>query len=132
LDQTATPLTVRFETRREDFPPNVEDPRIKHVLLYVVRARGATFDLSVEPLHFTEQGDDEAIGGGATTVDGVISTRRANGASWLPFTANRSPIGAWELALPDTPEVRARFRDEEIEDILFVVTYQGQTPQWPE
>jgi hypothetical protein len=45
------------------------------------------------------------------------------------------PFGAWELALPNTEEMRKRFDDEggneNIEDILFVITYSGRTPEWP-
>ena len=33
-DQAATPLTVRFTTVREDFPPNLNDLRLEHVILY--------------------------------------------------------------------------------------------------
>jgi hypothetical protein len=43
----------------------------------------------------------------------------------------RSPVGEWELALPNTAEMKSRFQDEEIEDILFVITYSGHTPAWP-
>ena len=70
------------------------------------------------------------VGGGAASVDGVISTRRGNGTNWLPMIG-RAPVGEWELALPDSAEVRSRFRDEEIEDILLVITFGGMTPAWP-
>jgi hypothetical protein len=43
----------------------------------------------------------------------------------------KSPIGEWELALPNTEEIKNRFKNEEIEDILFVITYAGHTPAWP-
>ena len=43
----------------------------------------------------------------------------------------KSPAGEWELALPDTEEMKVRFKNEEIEDILFVITYSGRTPEWP-
>ena len=66
----------------------------------------------------------------ARTTNGVISTRRANGASWLPLTG-KPPAGSWELALPNTPDVRDHFKKEEIEDLLFVITYDGRTPAWP-
>ena len=44
----------------------------------------------------------------------------------------KSPVGKWELALPNTSEIRQMFKDEQIEDILFVITYSGRTPEWPE
>lgn len=42
----------------------------------------------------------------------------------------KTPVGKWELALPDRPDIRNRFKNEEIEDILFVITYVGRTPDW--
>jgi hypothetical protein len=39
------------------------------------------------------------------------------------------PVGEWELTLPNTEEVRKSFEDEELDDILFVITYAGQTPE---
>lgn len=130
-EQSDLPMTVSFTTRREDFPPNVQDLEIEHLLLYFARADGASFEVPVTHLNFTSRDGEEVPGGGATTIGGVISTRRANGASWIPLTGN-SPVGEWELALPDTPEVRAHFENEEIEDVLFVVTYSGRTPAWPQ
>jgi hypothetical protein len=129
-EQTDTPMTVRFETRREDFPPNLENLRIEHVLLYFIGAGGEADELTVEHFTFSEQDSAGVVGGGATTVDGVISTRRGNGTSWLPMIGF-PPVGEWELALPDTPEIRARFQNEECEDILFVIVYGGETPKWP-
>lgn len=35
------------------------------------------------------------------------------------------------MALPATEEVKNRFKEEDIEDILFVITYSGYTPEWP-
>jgi hypothetical protein len=43
----------------------------------------------------------------------------------------KTPIGEWELALPDTEEMRNRFKDEQIDDMLLVITYSGRTPAWP-
>jgi len=48
----------------------------------------------------------------------------------------KPPAGEWELSFKfDDPvkdkEIRDRFKNEEIEDILFVVTYRGETPPWP-
>ncbi len=129
-DQSDEPLVVRFRARREDFPPNIDRLRVDQLLLYVARADGADFEIPVEDLRFTVQGGDEATSGGATTINGVISTRRTNGTSWVPLVGS-SPIGEWALALEDTPEVRDRFKNEQVEDMLFVITYAGETPPWP-
>ena len=36
-------------------------------------------------------------------------------------------MGTWELALPNTEEMKNRFKNEEIDDILLVLTYAGRT-----
>jgi hypothetical protein len=41
-------------------------------------------------------------------------------------------VGVWELTLPDTEVMRNRFQNEEIDDLLLVLTYEGSTPAWPE
>src|SRR5262249_44439070 len=92
-DQTATPLTVRFTTVREDFPPNIDDLKIQQVVLYFARADGESFDVTVGHLQFTEQGSAvPPIGGGGTSIDGVISTRRGNAVSWTAMIG-RTPVG---------------------------------------
>jgi hypothetical protein len=121
---------VKFQTFREDFPPNIETLKIQQVLLYFVRANQKTFELPITTLRFTEQGNQGTVGGSATPIDGVISTRRGNGSSWTAMIG-KIPIGEWELTLPNTEEIKKRFQDEELDDILFVITYSGRTPEWP-
>ena len=71
------------------------------------------------------------MGGAAgTSLDGIISTRRSNAGSWTALIG-KSPVGKWELALPNTEEMKNRFKNEEIDDILLVLTYAGRTPAWP-
>ncbi|MDX2032571.1 MAG: neuraminidase-like domain-containing protein [Blastocatellia bacterium] len=125
-DQTATPMVVRFQTTRSDFPPNLDDLRIAHVVLYFSRQSGRSFEVAVEQFSFTPQSEAGALGGAANSIDGIISTRRGNATSWLEMIG-RTPIGEWELALPDTEEFRNRLRDHEIEEVLFVLTYSGVT-----
>jgi Tc toxin complex TcA C-terminal TcB-binding domain len=129
-EQTKTPMKVKFQTFREDFPPNVETLKIQQVLLYFVRASQKTFELPITTLRFTEQGNQGTVGGSATPIDGIISTRRGNAGSWTA-TIGKAPVGEWELTLPNTEEVKKHFLDEEIDDILFVITYAGRTPEWP-
>jgi hypothetical protein len=123
-------MIVRFRTRKEDYPPNLENLRIQHVALYFARKAGLFFEIPVNYLRFTEDGSTGAVGGGATSVDGVIGTRRGNAGSWTAMIGKR-PAGEWELALPNTDEMKSRFKEEEIEDIIFVITYSGLTPEWP-
>ncbi len=132
--ERSTPMTVRFKTLREDFPPNVEAPKIQHVLLYFVRSDAASFEVPVSHLHCTAQEEPGTVGGSATSIDGIISTRRGNAGSWTAMIG-KSAIGDWELALPNTEEMRSRLGDENsnetILDILLVVTYSGRTPDSP-
>jgi hypothetical protein len=134
-EQSGTPMIVKFKTAREDFPPNLDDLRIEHVLLFFSRAvdesgREDLFEVEVKNLRFTPQGQKNSIGGGGTTIDGVISTRRGNGASWN-IMIGKPLAGEWELELPDTSEVKGWFKDEKIQEILLVITYSGRTPAWP-
>jgi hypothetical protein len=121
-------MIVRFRTRREDFPANIESLTIQHVVLYFARTDEGVGEIEVAHLRFTDQGGGEPAGGGATTSGGIISTRRINGRVWHPILG-KSPFGEWELALPEV--MQERFKEEKIEDILFVLTYEGQTPEWP-
>jgi len=134
-EQTSTPMTVRFTTLREDFPPNIEALKIQHILLYFVRSNATSVQVPVSHLRYTAKEEAGTVGGSATSIDGFISTRRGNAGSWTAMLG-KSPIGEWELALPNTEEIRGRFGDEssngKFEDILFVITYSGRTPEWPE
>jgi hypothetical protein len=129
-DPTAASLTVNFHTNRDDFPPNIEDVRIQQVVLYFSRANGQPIEVQVSHLYFTQQGGNAPLGGAATTVDGIISTRSGNAESWRSLIG-KIPFGTWELALPNTDDVNNLFKNELINDILFVITYSGRTPAWP-
>jgi hypothetical protein len=129
-EQTATAMTVSFKTVREDFPSNLENLRIQQIILYFARATGKTFEVPVTALRFSEQGGDGSVGGGAVSIDGMINTLNGNGSSWAAMQG-KSPVGQWELVLPDLEEMKNRFKNSEIEDILFVITYSGRTPDWP-
>lgn len=131
-DPAAPQIVVRFDSRREDYPPNLTRLRIEHVTMYFGRSDSQTFEVDVAHLRFVEQGQGggPGVGGGARTRDGIISTRAAGGAAWLGMI-DRTPIGRWELALPNTEAMRRRLSSGLIEDILLAVTYTGQAPDWP-
>ncbi|MGH7491837.1 MAG: Ig-like domain-containing protein [bacterium] len=134
-EQRATPITVKFKTWREDFPPNLDDLKIEHVLLFFSRvvdesAGDQPFEMEVSNFLFTPKSTKDAVGSGASTIDGVISTRRWNGAGWNGMIG-KTPAGEWELTLPNTEEITKRFKNEKIDDMLLVITYGGRTPAWP-
>jgi hypothetical protein len=124
-------MSVRFKTARGDFLPNIDDLKTQHLVLYLAPMNGQPVELQGARLLFKKEGDQTPVGGSADSIDGVISTRRANGSNWLPITGNNPPIGAWELALPTDDTTKNLFRNEAMEDILFVITYSGRTPEWP-
>lgn len=130
--QWATPMVVRFTTTRGDFLPNVADLKIQQLVLYFAPVNGKPPDVQGVRLLLKRDGDQTPAGGSADSIDGVISTRRANGSNWLPIAGNKSPVGEWELALPTDDATKQLFRNEEIADILFVITYSGRTPEWPD
>lgn len=130
-ERAATPMTVKFTLMAQGFPPNVEDLRIQQVFFAVVRAQGQMFEIGNTRLTLTPQGETVAVGGTVDgTTDGLISTRRGNASAWVPLIG-KSPAGTWELTLPHTEEMKNRFKNEEVEDLLLVLTYEGRTPAWP-
>jgi hypothetical protein len=65
-----------------------------------------------------------------TSSDGIFNTRRGAPGAWGQLQ-NLTPVGKWTLTLPNTDELKDMFKAGEIEDILFVITYSGRTPEWP-
>jgi hypothetical protein len=131
------PLTVNFSLAPKAFPPNLQGLSIQEVLLVVVPAEGADFEIESARLMLTPHGEEDPVGGNSGgSVDGVISSRRTNtgqpgnAVEWAPLRG-KSPVGAWELTLPNTVTMRDRFKNEEIDDLLLVLTYEGRTPPWP-
>jgi hypothetical protein len=43
----------------------------------------------------------------------------------------KPPVGDWKLRLPDTDHVINLFKQEKVEDIALVVTFDGAAPAWP-
>jgi hypothetical protein len=129
-DQSSTPMAVKFSITRDDFPPNLDAMKLQHVALYFSRADGESMEIPVTYLRFAGSNGGVAVGGGATTIDGMISTRRGNAGAWIAMIG-RSPFGEWELALPTTATVKDYFKEEQISDILLVISYGAETPAWP-
>jgi hypothetical protein len=98
------------------------------VSLYFARKPGITNELQAT-LQYKSEGGSVSLGFEATSVDGMISIRRGNTGPWTAMLMNgNSPVGDWEPALPR--EVSTHFKNEEIKDILFVITCGGRTPEW--
>jgi hypothetical protein len=137
-ESSATPMTVRFSTKRDDFPPNVLELAVQDLTLYFDRG-DATFEVPVTGLSFQPEGSTQTFrGGSATSIDGIISTRSGNGVPWMSLCGPAiSPVGEWTLDLKQNDatkdnEIRGRFKNGEIKDVLLVITYSGRTPEWPD
>lgn len=130
-EQSANPMTVTFRTSREDFPPNLEKVTIQQVLLYFAVKDKAMDEQVVSLTFLAEVGESVALGGNASPVDGIISTRRGNGSAWM-MIQGQPVAGTWTLSLPPNSwEVKQLFAEEKITDILLVITAGGVTPEWP-
>ena len=133
-DQTTTPMAVRLRMRREDFPPNLEDLAIEQVVVYLARPTAEPLarplPIQLHLTRMTESGAQLRVGGTATSTDGLYSTRR-EAADWRDDLVGSTPFGEWELSLPNDSETRALFIEEQVQDILLVLTYTARTPEWP-
>ncbi len=138
-DQSARPMVVEFETKREHFPPNLSNTRIQHVMWYVASTTDNQIEMEGVELRFTEQGGG-TVGGSANTNESVISTRRGNAGPWNAMIG-KAPFGRWELRLPKNRTVRELFSEsppypqrpaDRVAEILLVITYSGRTQEWPQ
>ncbi|MGE3289367.1 MAG: hypothetical protein AB7J32_25170 [Pseudonocardia sp.] len=129
--QSATPMRVRFRAGRADFPPNVDDLVVQQVGLLVPGAEDVP--VTVEELRLVPAGGGQPVvsQGPGTTVGGIVSTRRDNGSGWRPLIG-ASPVGDWELALPDDdPQLQMLLKEETITDLMVVITVSGRGRPWP-
>jgi hypothetical protein len=129
LEDVGRRMVANFSTRREDFPPHIEDLRIQHVTLHVARQDVFVEEINIAGLKFTPEGETTPVGGAARTVEAVVSTRRPNGSAWLGMQG-KAPVGGWELRFPNTAQIRAWFKEGLIEDLALVVTFGGTTLAW--
>jgi hypothetical protein len=138
-DQFSPQLAVQLHTVRGDFPPNLDLVTLQQVVLCFTRSAGVTDEVAVTSLRFTPDGGgrigQSIAAGGATSTDGVISTRRGSGSSWrdalLGLNPPLGPTGQWDLTLASDRPTLDLFKNGQIQDILLVVTYAGILPAWP-
>jgi hypothetical protein len=136
-DQVAAPMNVSFTISSGDYPVNVLDPKIKNIAMYFIKSEnlddtGGYYDrvdaLEVNALTYAPQGETAIPAfDPATAVKGRIHTL-TNGSAWMDAIGKKA-CGTWELQLFNSDSTL--FRDEYIQDILFVITYEGTPPEWP-
>jgi hypothetical protein len=129
-DQIDTPMQVSFTTRRTDFPPNLDQITIDHIAISLACESAPPAPLATVTLRFIEDGTTARLGGAAQLVDRVVSTRRANGGPWLSITG-KSPVGRWELSIPDSEDVRDWLVGNQLTDVLLVVSFSARPALWP-
>ena len=126
IDDPDAPMTVSFEARRIDFPPNLQQLSIEHVLLQFVQGSGAKQAVDVDEFFLvTAAGQavptSSAERAATSTADGLISTRRG---AWsaLVGSAIEGDL-TWTLKLSEA--LKPRFKNQEITDIFLVISYRG-------
>ncbi|GIH02637.1 hypothetical protein Rhe02_07040 [Rhizocola hellebori] len=125
------PLQIEFGTTPGDFPANVDNLVTEQLALFVVFADDSNSPVRVSLTFTPDTAGASPISGEATTTgDGIASTRIGNAPAWIPML-NHQPTGRWRLAFPDAAPVRDLLDREGIADLVLVVTYTGQTPEWP-
>lgn len=126
--QSNTPLRVQFSTTAADFAINVNDLFIEQIAVYLSIKDGNEKKIKFKLL-YSEQDSPALLGGDTISDRGLASTLQGNAGSWIAMIG-KSPIGDWTLAFNDTPQVRTMFKDEIIEDILLMISYNGRTMDW--
>lgn len=142
-EQTENPMSISFELTEKDFPANVQDLEIEDVVVYLA-------DSDNEDLKFKLK-----MNLGLENADGVArASVKTNGLNFTSKSAELlemagikdSPVGTWTLEFPtgkytgtafgEDKEIDNRqaaidlFRNGNIDDILFIITYKGQTAGW--
>jgi sugar lactone lactonase YvrE len=126
--------SVFFETLLADIPPNVKNAQLSGVAFYFSRKEGITDEIMLTELEYTPDNDPENPieyiaandESGITSVKGRISSKDNTGSELTEFQSV-SIEGTWQLRVQDTKQ----FNEGNIEDIIFVLYYSGDTTAWP-
>lgn len=123
-EQAAVPMQIGFSTRRNDFPPNISSLQIKHVAVYCLLQEGTNTELDIT-LQYRVQGSTGQTGGAAKTIDGLASTRSGSASAWVAI-AGKAVEGDWTFSLPNDAATKNLFLEDRVEDIILVVTFEGE------
>ncbi|HLP32307.1 MAG TPA: neuraminidase-like domain-containing protein [Bacteroidia bacterium] len=126
--------SVSFETLLADIPPNVKNAQLSGVAFYFSRKEGITDEIMLTELEYTPDNDPENPieyiaandESGITSVKGRISSKDNTGSELTEFQSV-SIEGTWQFRVQDTKQ----FNEGNIEDIIFVLYYSGDTTAWP-
>jgi len=110
---------VTLSLTTADFPPNLEGLLTGQI---AVQLTGAS------PVPATVVSLIRgAVGGTATTTDGIAGTRRGNAPAWVPLCGS-SPVGDWRLSFSAAADPMF---NAGLTDILLIISWTGQAPAWP-
>ncbi|WP_055565380.1 LamG-like jellyroll fold domain-containing protein [Streptomyces atriruber] len=110
---------VRFTLTEDDLPSGLQQVTVAHIAVLLVT------DPAPEPFDITVRHADR--GGPARPVGGLASTRRGNAPAWTSISGS-TPLGEWTLTLAE--EAADLIDGGALDDVLFVVGYEGVTPLW--
>ena len=115
------PRSVTVSMEASAFPVSVSDLQVEDVAVCLLT--GGAGSVPTVALGLQHGGE----GGTATTIDGIVSTRRGNGAPWARIAG--SPLGTWVLTLD--PAAGALLDAGTVTDVLLVVGWSAVGPEWP-
>ena len=119
-------LKVSFQTGRADFPPNISALKIKAVSFYFSLKQEVPAEqvLIVNSLTINN-------GQGSDTTVGQSDAKDINRLIKLPLSAQIDVLQKqiWTLTIHDV-ETMHLFENEQVEDILFVIEFEGERVAW--
>lgn len=113
---SATPYAVSFAINSRDIVPNMSDPAISGISLFIAMKDGRTFNGIVR---LGILNPDGTLGPQQTAQpnDNFVAS-----SVFASFPANTSPVGTWTFGID---QGTSHFVNEEVEDILVVMRYTG-------
>ncbi len=135
-DSAQQEVILDLEILENYFPHNLENITIDHVSIYFVRDKSlgtnpGENEINLGEMRFTPTGSIEhLLLSGTNSINGLISTRRSNASTWIDELMGISPAGKWSLIFNDRENNKKWFESDNLKDILFIVSYTGETPDW--
>jgi hypothetical protein len=114
---------VTFQTRKADFPAGLNSMEASRLILYFVRESGFVNEITFDNFSLSD-----ADGFDGTTVNGIFNADAMLQASSDP-SSPLAPYQTWKLKFNNSDDVnRLLFLNEDITDILFVITCDAELP----
>jgi Tc toxin complex TcA C-terminal TcB-binding domain len=122
-ESTTAVRSIKFSLDKSDFPSQLDRVSVDQLVLYMPSTNGSVPSIGVT-IHHANQG------GEAHSLDGVISTRHGNATAWQTVQ-HQSPVGEWDLTFDLAGAGAKLLDDDQLADVLFIVSYTGTAPAWP-